>query len=296
VVDNNSTAITYQVDLSVIDNQTVGDYTLVYTAIDSSGNPANPVNRVVGVRDYTAPVLSLLGDTVIMEVNTAYNEPGFTVSDNYDVNISVQVTGSVDETKTGLYLLFYDAVDASGNKANTKYRIVQVRDTKAPVIVLNGDKILTLCRWEEYTDPGYVVTDNYDQNVEVEVESNLDNSWEGLYSIRYTARDKAGNVAIAVDRLIRVIDCATGTEELEASQLTVYPNPSKGKITLHSTTPFGEEPAIRVVDALGKAMTFTTQTTQEGIEIDIQTAATGIYFVQVQMNGEWTSHKVQIIR
>lgn len=296
VVDNNSTAISYQVDLSVIDNQTVGNYTLIYTAADSSGNQANPVNRIVGVRDYTAPMLSLLGDTVVMEVNTTYNEPGYTVSDNYDVNFAVQVTGSVDNTKTGLYLLFYDVTDASGNKANTRYRLVQVRDTKAPVIVLNGDKILTLCRWEKYVDPGFVVTDNYDLNVEVEVESNLDNSWEGLYSIRYTARDKSGNVAIAVDRLIRVIDCATGTEELEANQITIYPNPSKGKITLHSVTPFAAEPALRVVDALGKAMTFKAQTTQEGIEIDIQNAATGIYFIQVQMNGEWTSHKVQIIK
>lgn len=296
VVDNNSANLPYFVDLSVIDEQVVGNYTLVYTAIDSSGNAAMPVKRVVGVRDFIAPQLTLLGDTVKMEVNTPYNEPGYTVSDNYDQNVSVQISGSVDNTTTGLYLLIYTATDASGNISTIRYRLVQVRDTKAPVIVLNGDKILTLCRWADYTDPGYTVSDNYDASVVVEIENELTTAWEGLYTIRYTAQDDAGNDANPAERLIRVISCVNGVEDVNASELTVYPNPNNGSFILKSTAPFTSQPIIHIVDALGKNVAFLVNTDEKGISLELVNQVAGVYFVQVEIDGVLSTHKVQVIK
>ncbi len=296
VIDNGSANLPYNVDLSVIDNTVVGDYTLTYTATDSSGNQALPVYRVVGVRDITAPMLTLLGDTVRMEVHTFYNEPGYLVSDNYDATVPVVISGSVDTAHTGLYLLIYSATDAGGNSSAVRYRIVQVMDTKAPVIELNGDKILTLCRWEKYTDPGYVVTDNYDQNIEVEVESNLNTSWEGLYSIRYTAEDEAGNKALAQERLIRVIACVTGIDDQEDMKLSLYPNPSTGEVHLRSETGFRSEPEILITDAQGKTVNFHSEKTSDEVHIDLGNSAPGIYFVRVNLNGNLSTFKIQLTR
>src|SRR5690606_23691982 len=138
------------VDYTVINNMIVGDYDLTYTAQDPSGNQAIPVIRTIQVRDQTAPVLTLIGDTVIIEVNSNFSDPGYLVSDNYDATVPVTVTGSVDHTRTGVYVLFYVATDAGGNSSPTLVRIVNVVDTKAPVITLNGDQFMNICRWSDY--------------------------------------------------------------------------------------------------------------------------------------------------
>lgn len=297
VVDNNTSNLSYNVDLSVIDNTTVGFYTLTYTAVDSSGNIAVPVNRVVGVKDYTAPSLQLLGDTVIMEVHTSYNEPGYLVADNYDATVPVVISGTVDTAKTGLYILFYEATDAGGNSSPLLYRIVQVLDTKAPVITLQGDKIQTICRWANYTDPGYTVSDNYDLSVEVEVTSTVVVETEGLYTIRYVARDKAGNNAITQERLIRVVACVTGIEDQLENTLKVYPNPSTGMINLQAE---GLENTsldkIVIRDIHGKELTVKTSLEGDKITLDMSQVVPGTYFVQV-LNGESViTRKIQIIR
>lgn len=297
VLDNNSNNLPYSVDYSVIDNTVVGDYLLTYSAEDSSGNVANPVFRIVAVRDFIAPSLSLIGDTVIMEVHTSYNEPGFVVSDNYDLQVPVSISGTVDTAKTGLYVLFYQAEDQGLNKSALLYRIVQVRDTKAPVITLNGDRFVTLCRWESYTDPGFSVSDNYDLTVEVDVVSNLKVETEGLYSIRYTTRDKAGNVALAAERLIRVIACVNGVATPLASRIEVFPNPSAGIVNIQTTDIEGLSASqIQVRDITGKMLEVDVMTSSTGFQLDLGAFTPGTYIIVVNTNEGVVSKRIQIIQ
>lgn len=295
VIDDNGFNLPYFVDYTVINNMVVGDYDLTYTAQDPSGNQAIPVIRTIQVRDLTAPVLTLIGDTVIIEVNTNFSDPGYLVSDNYDLSVPVTVTGSVDNTKTGVYVLFYEATDAGGNSSPTLVRIVNVVDTKAPVISINGDQFMTICRWSDYQDAGVVVTDNYDTNIELEIFDEVNSEWEGLYSVRYVARDKSGNRASA-ERLVRVVACATGTEDINASVVKVFPNPSKGAFVVTTTEAGFEVSDIKVMDALGKQVTFQSTGMQEGIQLDLTSQPAGIYFIHVSINGNWSAHKVQIIK
>ncbi|TNE82041.1 MAG: DUF5011 domain-containing protein [Bacteroidetes bacterium] len=294
VLDNNSSNLPFNVDYTVIDNSVVGDYTLTYTAVDSSGNVAVPVYRVVAVRDLTAPVLSLVGDTVIIEVHTAFVDPGYHVSDNYDQTVPVNVNGAVDTAKTGLYVLFYQATDQGGNNSALLYRIVQVRDTKAPVISLNGDKFVTLCRWESYTDPGYTVSDNYDLTIEVEVESSLKVETEGLYSIRYTARDKAGNVAIAAERLIRVIACVNGVAQASENQIEVYPNPGRGVFTVRLND-VATPSEVKISDLTGKILDIAVQPSTEGAQFDMTQLPAGTYMVMVNTSTGLITKRIQVI-
>jgi len=297
VVDNNTSNLSYSVDLSVINNQVVGDYLLTYTAVDSSGNIAVPVNRVVAIRDYTAPTLTLLGDTVIMEVHTQYNEPGYLVTDNYDTQVAVNLSGKVDSAKTGLYVLFYEAVDAGNNKSQLLYRIVKVEDTKAPVITLNGDKFLTLCRWEDYTDPGFVVSDNYDLTVEVEVENNLSTAAEGLYSIRYTASDEAGNVAISQERLIRVIACVTGLkDQADKIEITAYPNPTNGALTINFNGNQVDDVELVLINTAGQTFTPQFERAQDGLKLNLIEFKPGIYVMRLKVDGQIINKKISLVK
>jgi hypothetical protein len=60
------------------------------------------------VADTALPVITLQGDDpVTLEVGTAYSEPGYEATDNYDGDITanVTVTGTVDHTVAGTYVL-----------------------------------------------------------------------------------------------------------------------------------------------------------------------------------------------
>ena len=61
---------------------------MTYTVQDLDGNQTQ-VDRIVRIIDSTPPVITLLGDDpLIIEVNNSYIEPGASVSDNFDGNIT----------------------------------------------------------------------------------------------------------------------------------------------------------------------------------------------------------------
>ena len=79
--------------------------------------------------DNTPPVIELLGDNpLIVEVGSAFSEPGYRATDNVDgdVTASVQVQGAVDTSTTGTYRLSYTAVDQAGNRSQAVVRTVRV--------------------------------------------------------------------------------------------------------------------------------------------------------------------------
>ena len=78
-----------------VDTSTVGQYTVTYNVSDSSGNDATEVTRTVNVTDTTAPVITLVGDTQItVEVGSTYTDLGATASDNYDGDITADISVS----------------------------------------------------------------------------------------------------------------------------------------------------------------------------------------------------------
>ncbi|MCA1900606.1 MAG: DUF5011 domain-containing protein, partial [Candidatus Hydrogenedens sp.] len=117
----------------------VGEYTLTYTAVDSSGNSADPVTRTVQVVDTVKPEIVLNGaNPLVVECKGTFTDPGATATDSCDANVVVNVTGTVNTNSVGNYTLTYTAVDVSGNSANPVTRTVQVVDTGKPVITLLG--------------------------------------------------------------------------------------------------------------------------------------------------------------
>ena len=100
---------------------------VTYRVTDASGNTAEAV-RQIEYSDPVAPELALLGAPHIMlQVETPYEEPGFVAMDNCDGDITglVEISGEVDTTREGTYVLEYIATDSYGNQT-TANRTVYV--------------------------------------------------------------------------------------------------------------------------------------------------------------------------
>ena len=114
-----------------VDTNTVGSYTITYSATDKNGNTAT-ATRTVNVVDTTAPVITITGDNpATVELGGSYTDAGATATDASGP-ITVTSTGTVDTDTVGAYTITYTASDPSGNTA-TDTRTVNVTDTTAPV-------------------------------------------------------------------------------------------------------------------------------------------------------------------
>ena len=135
--DNYDGDITSSIEtVSNVDTAVVGTYTVRYNVSDASGNAALEVTRTVTVVDTTIPVITLLGDDlVILEVGVTYTDAGATATDNYDGDItsSIETISNVDTAIVGTYVVTYDVSDANGNAAVTVTRTVIVEDNLSAV-------------------------------------------------------------------------------------------------------------------------------------------------------------------
>lgn len=199
---SSSIIITNNVDLSV-----VGSYQIIYDVTDGGGNSAQAI-RTVNVVDDVAPTISLLGnDTVFVEVKTPYIEQGAIASDNYDQNVTVNISPSMINTSvTGSHIISYNAQDANGNIATTINRVVIVRDTERPLIKLVGLDTVIVDVFTDYNDKGVKVTDNYCNNLTAEADITPNTNRVGDYLITYNTSDCEGNNALPVSRVVRVVD------------------------------------------------------------------------------------------
>ena len=105
-------------------SQDMGDK-ILYHVEDKSHNVAD-MERKITYQDKEAPVITLKGSSnVYLYLNSTYEDAGYTVKDNCDKDISVQVSGSVNTKKEGSYPITYMAIDSSHNKT-TVVRNVEV--------------------------------------------------------------------------------------------------------------------------------------------------------------------------
>jgi hypothetical protein len=101
-----------------VDTSVFGTYPVTYSSTDSAGNTGFVVRQVT-VADTIDPVITLAGSlTVELLRGELFIEPGATAVDSFDGEIAVEIEGSVDITKAGVYTLTYNASDSSGNSVS----------------------------------------------------------------------------------------------------------------------------------------------------------------------------------
>jgi hypothetical protein len=192
-----------------VDSNSVGTYVVIYNAVDSSGNAAVEVKRTITVQDITPPVITLIGsNTVIIECPGIYVEEGATADDLCGGGLTGDISIDSSEVEAeipGSYQVVYTVVDASGN-TTIKTRHVEVVDTIAPVISLNGAADVILYQNDPYVELGANASDACDLNVSIEIGGDaVDTSVIDIYAVTYNAADALGNVASTKIRTVTVL-------------------------------------------------------------------------------------------
>ena len=169
----------------------------------------------IGIEQTSAPVNTLYGDENV-EINqgTTSTDVSATATDNLDGNITANITatGIVDTNTPGAHTITYTVTDSQNNHGKSS-RTVNVLDTEAPIITLLGASNFSINNDEIYTDPGFTVTDNIDNNLEanVTISGTVDTSIPGTYTLTYDVTDTAGNPAIQKTRIVTVVDTVAPT-------------------------------------------------------------------------------------
>ena len=113
---------TVEVNISgTVDTSTLGSYTVFYTATDSANNTSSQTRTVEVVQppDITAPVITLNGESSItLLLNEIYSELGASAIDNRDGTVEVVVSGTVDTSTLGSYIITYTATDNANNTSS----------------------------------------------------------------------------------------------------------------------------------------------------------------------------------
>ena len=197
------------------------------------------------------PKLALNGQEYIsVYVGDTYEEEGWIAKFlRKDVSKHVKVTGTIDTNKTGTYRLTYKLKLKYNNKEVTKIRTIVVVDKDSPKIDLNGNYNIEINQGDNYTEPGYVATDEYDGNLTSKVETSgiVDTKTPGEYKVIYKVQDSSGN-KFEVSRNIHVKQTTTTTTTTTTKKkTTTTKDPNKDGDTSKVTTKKGTGEGVPIL-------------------------------------------------
>jgi autotransporter-associated beta strand protein len=165
----------------------------------------------IAVADTTAPVITLSGSAgVSVNWGGSYSDAGATATDNVDTSVTVNVSGSVNTAKPGVYTLTYSASDVAGNPATPVTRTVTVAIANPTTV--GADGYSPLLRYAlgansptdtvqapvlgstatELSLTAIVRTDDTNLTIAGETTTDLNGSWTTAGVIETTAPDQSG--------------------------------------------------------------------------------------------------------
>merc|ERR1712070_1292028 len=199
---------------SNVDTRKVGKYTVTYSAADKAGNKAATKSRSVKVVDTKKPVISLIGDKVVVHhvsSGAKFVDAGVKTSDSCPGALKVKKTWSPEFSAhtVGTYRLTYTVSDTAGLSSSVT-RIYKVVDDVKPIISITGADDITLeaSNTKTYSDKGAKCADSSSEKpIKVEVTGDtVQMNTPGTYQIIYNCEDLNGNAAVTVSRKITVRD------------------------------------------------------------------------------------------
>jgi hypothetical protein len=186
------------VDYSNVVTTDNSNFDVVYRASDGV-NPDTVVLRRVAVADTLSPVVILNGPSVVtLERYAEYVEQSVTLDPGSSL---VSTITDLDNTTVGSYTVTYLATD-NINPDTTNVRIINVVDTTAPIVTLNGASSVTLERYGVFADidPGVTIDAN-GTLVSVDI-SQLDNTTQGAYTVTYNVVDDHNNANVITREVV----------------------------------------------------------------------------------------------
>lgn len=237
------------VTTSTVSTGTPGTYTIVYSATD--GTNVGTATRTVHVVDTTAPVIALSGaNPMTVECHSTFTDPGATANDGCAGSFAATASGAVDANTPGTYVITYNATDPSGNAATPVTRTVNVVDTLAPVITLNGANPMTVECHTSFTDPGATANDACTGPVGVTASGSVNVNVPGTYTITYTSTD--GAHSSTKTRTVNVVDTTAPTISCPANIVVYLP------LNSTATSMAVSYPTPTATDSCSSSVTVTT--------------------------------------
>lgn len=137
-------------------------------------------------------------------VGNNYDEEYVVAKVNGKESKDVSINSNLNENKVGTYVVSY-CLTISNDYKQRLYRKIKVIDDEKPNIILNGDGEITLEYGEEYKEPGFSASDNYDGDItsKVMVKNTINTKKSGTYKITYKVSDSSGNY-VATKRMVYV--------------------------------------------------------------------------------------------
>lgn len=160
------------------------------------------------ILDKISPIkLKLIGDKQItLEYGKEYTDEGAKATfRGNDISKSIKINNKIDYKKLGTYKIEYTA--STKKKSKKIERIVKIIDTTKPMINLKGDKEVKVYLNEDYVEPGFIATDNYDGDIaeNVTTTNNINKEQTGTYEVIYKVKDSSGN-EYETKRVVKYID------------------------------------------------------------------------------------------
>lgn len=141
--------------------------------------------------------LRLIGNQEMeIEVGNEYEEQGIiAVCNNIDLSNKIKINSNLDVNKIGNYKIEYNIKDKFFHIDKSIYRNIYVKDTTAPELIVNSEKEKTIYVGDKYEVPTSTAIDNYDGDISsnIKVESNVNTSKMGTYTVNYSVSDSSGN-------------------------------------------------------------------------------------------------------
>ena len=215
VLDNADSEVTLTLD-GTVNSSIIGEYELVYSTTDNSGNTSS-ATRTVNVVDTIGPVITLTGAAEItVEIGEIYIDAGATASDNIDGDLPVIVDGEVNTSTIGLYQLTYTVIDSSGNSSSITRDVTVIEQlTTIAGKVIDG-YVSGATVWLDYNGNG-----NFDKQTEPSTISGE----AGDYSFEFTEEQKLclPYSTMFVDVPVGAMDADTGIVT-DAYQMALPPS------------------------------------------------------------------------
>ena len=171
-------------------------------------------HNVQYIEDHVAPTIKLAGSSVMtITKDGTFEDPGVEeVTDNVDTNLDkenvtkryeyydgekVSTVNEVNTKQEGVYIIYYEIKDESGNKgvvART-VNVVQVNES-APTITLVGAEEITYAKGNYYVDSGATAEDEQGNDLtnQIIVIHNINLNIEEDQIVKYFVIDKDGNI------------------------------------------------------------------------------------------------------
>lgn len=190
--------ITISINKKQLDITSLGSYEVVYTVEEKE----YPI--VVHVVDKVPPQVQTKSDVFLLDSELSPNQLIESVEDDSFTTVAFLEDYQLDTL--GYHTIMLIVEDEYGNQTECSVQIEVVEDKIAPIIE-SVDPIQSLVYEEIDYMQGIYVTDDYDNNPIIEIDtSQVDINHTGSYEIEYIAKDNQGNTTVLTREVIITSD------------------------------------------------------------------------------------------